>query len=561
MVVSALGIGVAGIAMIKRNFFHGRSRSFGLGVVLNVVGILSIAAVPENVNEFLHNVCCWIAAAGGVLMLYASEPMRRRCWSALLIVPCLVMAVGLVLHSLHITHFAPWVPTAQKGLILAFVAWYIGLTWSFRTEKGVRVAFVLTALVFLVALLVFVPFHIRCARPSAVAAREVTAATAQGALSADEIAALRWLELVCGELSAEEEKRWWNHSPRQYGIFSLRYHIAFAGYAAASVGFRAWDDCSVRSRVGKVLGNCIERYLRPEVWGYTQSKSYWGRKPWAPDPCYRENVMYTGHLLQLLAFYELFTGDRRYWTNGFDFDWKGRKVHYDVKKLIDVTLYQMRKGPNGGITCEPGLMFFACNNHPHIALSVFSALGYGDWSADARRWEKWALANFRSPIFGGGAINLAWHARSTIMYPRGSAGMDGWSLLWYEAWAKNRNDALSLWQEARDLLDWDFLEQTYDKCEEGDCNDPEPVPGVVASVFMAAAARACDDVETAERLENLVDCHSLVRNDGLYYLDVNRRWMVGVSAQRIIALTESNGLSYRKVIKCDIIGKNLKGCE
>ena len=68
-----------------------------------------------------------------------------------------------------------------------------------------------------------------------------------------------------------------------------------------------------------------------------------------------------------------------------------------VIELIDVTVEQMRKGPNGGVTCEPGLMFFACNSHPHVALSVFSKLSYGDWSADAARWEKWALSHYPSP--------------------------------------------------------------------------------------------------------------------------------------------------------------------
>ena len=59
-------------------------------------------------------------------------------------------------------------------------------------------------------------------------------------------------------------------------------------------------------------------------------------KPWAPDPCYRENVMYTGHLLQLLALYEWFTHDRRYWDAGFDFVWNPQqKVHYTAQRLIE----------------------------------------------------------------------------------------------------------------------------------------------------------------------------------------------------------------------------------
>ena len=162
------------------------------------------------------------------------------------------------------------------------------------------------------------------------------------------------------------------------------------GYAAAALGMRG--NAAEKATVGRILGNCIERMLRRDVWAYSQSKNYWGAKPWAPDPCYRENVMYTGHLLQLLALYECFTGDRGYWEKGFDFVWKdGRHVHYDVKRLIDVTVDQMRTNPSGGITCEPNLLFFPCNNHPHIALSLFSKLGYGDWTTDALRWEQWAV--------------------------------------------------------------------------------------------------------------------------------------------------------------------------
>ncbi len=98
---------------------------------------------------------------------------------------------------------------------------------------------------------------------------------------------------------------------------------------------------------------------RRDAWAYSQSKSYWGRKPWAPDPCFRENVMYTGHLLQLLALYETLTGDTRYWTDGWDFVWTdGRRVQYTVRRLIDVTVEQMRNGPNGGVCCEPGISSF-----------------------------------------------------------------------------------------------------------------------------------------------------------------------------------------------------------
>ena len=367
-------------------------------------------------------------------------------------------------------------------------------------------------------------------------------------LSADERAALRWLEHVTGSLPADEERDWWSIGGTQHGLFAKRYNIAFCGYAAVAIGMRGGADG--RRVAGLILGDCIRRYLRREVWAYSMSSNYWGMKPWSPDPCHRENVMYTGHLLQLLAMYETFTGDTRYWKDGFDFVWSAeRKVHYTVGKLIGTTVHQMRNGPNGGITCEPGLMFFPCNCHPHIALALFAKLGHGDWSVDARRWEKWSLEHYRRPLFGGGALNLVYHVQSGLFYPRGNNGLDGWSLLWYEPWAEDRGVALALWRDAAKHIDWHRMEVGADAVKEQNvCCNPADVPPVVAATFLAAAARACDDTATAERLERLAD-RALVRRDGMLYLDVSREWRIGATANRIISLAEAGGFRFRDMVR------------
>lgn len=364
-------------------------------------------------------------------------------------------------------------------------------------------------------------------------------------LSADEEAALRWLDHIAGPLPEAEEKEWWNIGGHQFGLFAMRYNIAFAGYAAAALGMRGNPE--QKATVGRILDHFIMRYLKREVWAYSQSPNYWGKKPWAPDPCYRENVMYTGHLLQLLALYEKFTGDTKYWTEGFDFVWDEKtRVHYDVQKLIDVTVEQMRKALSGGVTCEPGLMFFPCNNHPHYALKLFAALGHGNWTAEARRWETWALEHFCNPRLGGGALNLVYHAKSGLFYPRGYAGLDAWSLLWYEPWAEDRAVAIALWGKAKELLDWDSLESPGDTIEGDDnCWNPQQAPPTVLAVFLAAAARACDDNETAERLERPLDAMYLCRQDGFYWLEVGREWRIGATANRILALAEENGSRFR----------------
>ena len=546
--VAGMLFSACGVVLCAHN-----ARLSAWGAWLNAVGLVAIALAPENNGQLLHGACCTIAAIGGLAMFvrwFREEASRRfrGVWAALLVIPFASLLAGLVCHALKLTAFAPWVPLSQKALILSFAAWLLSLDLR-GVGKGAR-AFAAICLLVPVALALSL-----FARPDGPSLEDVLAEAGDAdveesvtalPVTGDELSGLSWLEWVTGPLSADEERELWNIGGSQHGIFAKRYNIAFAGYAAAAIGMRG--DGQVRTRVGKVLGNCLRRMIRRDVWAYSQSRDYWGDKPWAPDPCYRENVMYTGHLLHLLALYEYFTGDRRYHCNGggWDFEWKdGRKVHYDVEKLIAVTVRQMRKGPNGGVSCEPGLMFFPCNCHPHVALSIFRRLGYGNWSADAARWEKWAIAHYLSPSFGGGAFNMVYHVRGNFMYPRGQSGLDGWSALWYEAWASDRRLAVALWRRARQNLDWAWLESCGDKPEGAGCCDPQPVPPSVAAVFLAAAARACSDAETAERLERAVDARYLRREGGMIFLDLDRRWRIGATAMRLISLAESNGSRFR----------------
>ena len=524
------------------------------GCALNVAGLGTIALVPENVSMVFHNAGCHMAAFGGASILFAlDKPGRDRAWTISLVSIVAVFCLCLGLHEIKAIPFQPAVTTLQKCLIVSFSLWTADVAWRHRTGPFGPWRIAALAAMLLVAIAAgtiqfrraWTGIHPASATAASPAKHK---ATPVSPISDDEQASLRWLDHVTAPLPPAEEKDWWAIGGSQRGLFSKRYNIAFCGYAAAAIAMRGGK--AERDAAGRILGNCIERILRRDAWAYAMRKDYWGRIPGPPDPCRRENVMYTGHLLQLLALYEYFTGDARYWTKGFDFKWDFKtQVHYTVKKLIDVTVRQMRRGPNGGVTCEPGLMFFPCNNHPHIALALFSRLGHGDWTQDARRWERWALANYMSPFFSGGAMNLVYHVRSNILYPVGHSGLDGWSLLWYEPWATDRSTALALWREAAAHIDWHTLETGADAIVGKEtCCRPVDVPPAATATFLAAAARACDDPSTAERLERIAAAH-IARKDGMLYLDLNREWRIGATANFILARAIANGSRLRDLVK------------
>ncbi len=131
MFVSALGI--ARICAFLAGTDFRSDPVFASGAAFNVAGLLTIAAVPENINVNVHNAGCWMAAIGGGIMLFSwlrtgqrgrSQFLRFVC-PVLVLLSCLLMGLGLILHECKVIGFAPWVPTAQKLLILSFVFWLL----------------------------------------------------------------------------------------------------------------------------------------------------------------------------------------------------------------------------------------------------------------------------------------------------------------------------------------------------------------------------------------------------------------------------------------------------
>ena len=372
-----------------------------------------------------------------------------------------------------------------------------------------------------------------------------------------EAAAQQWLADITCRLDPSAEAGVWNVGGSQHGVFSIRYQVAFACYAASALGMRTPAYIGLTQAI---LTNGVARLADRRAWEYI--RTYWSQEPWFPDPCAKGNVMYTGHLMQVMALSEALSGDSRYNRHGVDLVWDERHCYrYTTRALAEMTAAQIRSG-NGGVTCEPGLVFFACNNHPHVTFRLLEGMGYGDWRGDSAKWERWALGRFRATA-GGGAFRILHHEKTGLAFPRGQAGFDGWSLLWYAPWASCPDDVPVLWALAREKINWAEYGDDPKDCPVDligkSCCTPVQVPPAANASFLAAASRACGDAATAERLESWLDRHFMRQEKGRFWLNTHKEWRTGVTANRIIAIALANGSDLRGLVRRPLPRAYFKG--
>ena len=288
----------------------------------------------------------------------------------------------------------------------------------------------------------------------------------------------------------------------------------------------------------EILRACIGRMLEKETWDYV--KAHWLDKPWFPDPCREENVMFTGHLLQLIALYEAFTGDFRYRDPGFDFVWNTRTtVHYTVDRLVEATQRQMFANPSGGVAGEPDRVPFAGNANAQLGLALFERLGRGSWARERAKWERWAIRHFPNPVFGGGALSAAYRRSWRLMAPDGNPALDARGLLWYRPWAANARVPAALWRRAAAELDWRRF---------GSAPATNDAAAAEAATLVDAAARAYGDTSTAVRVEQTLE-PCLERGGGSYSLRMDPAWRLGCTANRILALAFEHGSDFRRFLR------------
>lgn len=376
----------------------------------------------------------------------------------------------------------------------------------------------------------------------------------QPGLTDRELAMQRWLSSLTF-LADREATPWpeWHDDGDQLGVTALRYQIAFAGYGCAAM---AGKTPAYHELVQEQLGDLCQRQIDVRTWYYVTK--YWKYADDLPDPCEYENVMYTGHLAQLMCLYELFTGDMRYSEDGWDFVWRdGRSTHYTLGKAVAHLHALSQASPNGGISCEPGLIFAMCNNHSAIAMHVFD-LVHGTHYADATpRWFEWMSTHYRNGMPGASAfLYIVYSQRLEMFLPVGDVGGDGWTLGWGNVWFPNVDFVNEGWNNDLEHASWKRPadDQMYAEGTEGVgcCGSKKSLVGNAFLPLLAVQAEGAGG-PNARKLLNWLDANHSRRadtdgdghDDGIYYA-IDEATRISATGN-IAAALATDGPSLRKL--------------
>ena len=167
---------------------------------------------------------------------------------------------------------------------------------------------------------------------------------------------------------------------KQAAMSSARYTIAFMTYFLALEQFSktpAYTDL-----LQPAMDRLIQKMLQRTVWSYWAEVSR-GVPPAEPnldapypeehDPVAHRNIMYSGHLAQMISLYEKIYRDFKWATpKSIDFAWSDKEhYYYDTHSLHKVIFDQFVKLPDHAIECSPNMAFPVCNQHPIIALMLY----------------------------------------------------------------------------------------------------------------------------------------------------------------------------------------------
>ena len=181
-----------------------------------------------------------------------------------------------------------------------------------------------------------------------------------------------------------------------------RYTIAFTGYG---VSMLAEQTPAYRERYLETMDGMIQKLLNPVVWDYWMRGGELGFTWGGANPIHPYNIMYTGHLQLLMAFYERQAGDGKYIENDVRLTTADGSQTWTTN-LGDLSrdIYQQsltNQDSNGdnfySVSCETPWVFTCCNTIAQLAFAILPDSIELDASEANSRFVEWHGANMLDP--------------------------------------------------------------------------------------------------------------------------------------------------------------------
>ena len=205
-----------------------------------------------------------------------------------------------------------------------------------------------------------------------------------------------------------------------------------------------------------------------------------------PDPVYWGNVMYSGHVAQIMTLYETFSNDYSLSNYGWSFynqDYKNKKLppsNYTLPSLIDRIALQKKLSLISAFPCEPTIIYTACNQHATLASLLYDGIHNTTYSKESNnsKFFDWIKINgthnskidksnihpsLKNSFYIGATQenleslmihipNLRPLLREIVNNRNGLVGLDGWVNQWLELWRPDEDSAIKLLEYARGNL-------------------------------------------------------------------------------------------------------------
>ncbi len=306
-------------------------------------------------------------------------------------------------------------------------------------------------------------------------------------------------------------------------VYAMSFHayqfqLAFAAYALASTHYHYTP--AHRDLYQKASARLIKRMIYKDVWDYWAQMSKfeftgtdegadlaYTEEDWYGwiDPNIKKNIMYSGHLLQMVGLHEMLFDDRRYDESGsltfrfapIQYGQSPIEIKYDHDRLAKVIYDQFVEEDFRGIECERNAVYTECNQHPILGLMHYDFKHATNYSPVVQR-------EFKKTIEKRHYVDPETH---TTMYyldvkedkviPATYAWGDGWNGHAHHVWDKQLIE--SIYPDQRKL----YIPSMFK-------GEPGEDMGWTASFdfgWFALLASEVGDTETVQAMADYADVH------------------------------------------------------